>query len=137
MKGQYLAVETVFTFGLGLLVAIGIITLFDQYRIGAMESAEPDQVDVINSEILYAMETLKHVDEDGRSGSGRIDLDLPDDLAGKSYSLRLNNNLTVLVGSEQYEVPVRGFTGYDLSGGAPGGDVTVFKENKEFILGAN
>lgn len=129
--------ETVFTFGLGLLVAIGVITLFHQYRIGALEGAEPNQVDVINSEILYAMETLKHVDEDGKSGSGRIDVDLPNSLAGKSYSLRLSDNLTVLVASEEYEVPVRGFTGYDLSGGAPGGDVTVFKEDNEFILRAN
>lgn len=64
-------------------------------------------------------------------------MDLPDNLAGKSYSIRLNDNITVLVSSEQYEVPVRGFKSYDLSGGAPGGDVTVFKEGNEFILRAN
>lgn len=135
MKGQYLAVETVFTFGLGLMVAIGVIVLFDDYRSGVMSSAEPEQVVMIRSEVLLAMDALREVDEEG-SGSGSYQVDLPDNVAGSRYSLNLGNSLRVNVGSEVYELDLTGYDDYNLDGGAPGGDITIFKRGNNFTLRA-
>lgn len=134
MKGQYLAVETVFTFGLGLMVAIGVITLFHEYRMGVMDDAEPDQVEMVASKIASGMNALKEVDET-ENGSGRYQVDLPETISGRSYSMRLDGSELVLrVGREPYRKNLVGFSNYDLIGGASGGDITVFKEKNQFEL---
>jgi hypothetical protein len=136
LKGQYLAVETVFTFGLGLIVAIGVIALFHQYRMGIMDDAEPDQVELVSSELLIAMNSLEELDEDGKYGSGRYQLDLPDTIAGRSYSIRMGENLSIQVGGEEYRTELDSFQGYRFEGGVSGGDVTVFKDQNNFTLRA-
>jgi hypothetical protein len=136
LKGQYLAVETVFTFGLGLMVAIGVIALFHQYRMGVMDNAEADQAEMVSSQVLLALNALEEVDEGGDMGGGRYEVDLPDTIAGKSYSIRLDDNLTVTVGSQDYRTGLNGFSGYSFEGGVSGGDVTVFKEQDKFMLRA-
>jgi hypothetical protein len=135
LKGQYLAVETVFTFGLGLMVAIGVIALFHQYRIGVMDNAEADQVELISSQVLLALNALEEVD-DSSMGDGRYQIDLPDTIAGQSYSIQLRDGLTVTVGGQDYRTGLDGFTGYEFEGGVSGGDVTVFKEQDKFMLRA-
>jgi hypothetical protein len=136
LKGQYLAVETVFTFGLGLMLAIGVITLFDQYKSEVLSSAEPEQAEMVQTELLLAMDSLKEADESGEVGSGRYKVDLPDTLAGKSYFIRFDDGLLVEAGDESYSMNPNGFTGYDLQGSVEGGDVTIFKQGNNFTLRA-
>ncbi len=136
MKGQYLAVETVFTFGLGLLVAVGMITLFNQYKVEVISSAEPHQVEVIQSEILLSMNTLRQVDVQGKNGSGRLVVDLPSRLAGKSYSVELDRGIVVNVDQESNRMNLTGFRSYNLEGSAEGGDITIFKRGNNFTLRA-
>ena len=136
LKGQYLAVETVFTFGLGLMVAIGVITLFDNYKTEVLTASEANQVEIINSEILLAMDAFKQVDEGGKIGNGRYQVDLPDNIAGKSYFVKLEDRLVIEVGSESYSTKPEGFDGYNLRGSVEGGDLTIFKEGNNFTVRA-
>ena len=136
MKGQYLAVETVFTFGLGLIVAIGVITLFHQYRVGVMDGSQEEQAEMVSSQVLMALNSLKSVDEPGSSGSGSYSIDLPDNVAGKSYSIRMSDELVVKSGNSIYRTEIDGFNGYNMVGSVRGGDITVFKEQDKFLLRA-
>lgn len=135
MKGQYLAVETVFTFGLGLMVAIGVIVLFDEYRISVMDEAEPQQVDYIQAEVLNSLEALREIDE-SQKGSGNIKLDLPRTLAGKDYSIDMNRRLVINVQNRKYRSKLKGFQDYEFEGGASGGDITIFKNEDQYTMRA-
>ncbi|MFB6099773.1 MAG: hypothetical protein ABEK16_00735 [Candidatus Nanohalobium sp.] len=137
MKGQYLAVETVFTFGLGLMLAVGVITLFNQYKAGLLSEVEPEQAEMVQSEVLVALNALREVDESGKVGEGRYSVDLPQTLAGSSYNLRLGSELVVGVNGRTYSMDVKGFRGYRLKGAARGGDVTIFKRGKNITLRAD
>lgn len=134
MKGQFFAVETVLTFALGIIVAIGVIVIFHQYRLGAMERVESDQADIVHSRVFLEMEQLKGFDEKGKLGSASIDFVLPDEISGEDYSISLGDNLTIFVRGSRYAMPVHGFQNYSLDGEATGGDVTVFKEQDQIKL---
>ena len=132
MKGQYLAVETVFVFGLGLIAAIGVITLFNQFKIGVLDDAEPRQADLISSEIENAMRNLASTDDASKNVNGYYRLELPDRLAGNDYSIDVDSDeITVRVGSDSYSDRINGLDGYTLTGTASGGDVTVFKQRNQ------
>lgn len=136
MKGQYLAVETVFTFGLGLMVAIGVIGLFHQYRTGTLSQVSPYQAEEVSSKVAIAMNTLKETDEDER-GSGSYSVNLPEKLAGEKYNVRVDGSRVIVrSGIEVYKQEMAGFNDYNLSGGVDGGDATVFKIDNQFILRA-
>jgi hypothetical protein len=136
LKGQNLAVETILVFGLGLIVAIGVIGIFHQYRMGVMENAEPEQVEMVSSRVLLAMESLREID-DKKNGTGSYNLDLPDRIAGNQYTLSLGENITVSVRGKSYETRIVGLNGYDMSGRVSGGDITVFKDENKYELRAN
>lgn len=136
MKGQYLAVETVFTFGLGLIVAIGIITLFNQYKTDVLAGAEPHQVDMIQSEIGLALDTLREADGSLKNSSGRYTMELPDNIAGKSYTIDMEKPLVINVGDKTYKRNLTGYKYYNLKGGASGGDLTIFKQGNNFTMRA-
>jgi hypothetical protein len=138
LKGQYLAVETVFTFGLGVIVAVGIITLFNQYKFEVLSGAEDDQVEMVHSEILTGMSALKEADSGSSYGYGRYDVQLPERIAGNKYTMDVDEGLEVKVSdSESYKLNFTGFSGYRISGDAEGGDVTILKRGNNFTVRAN
>ena len=135
MKGQYLAVETVFVFGLGLMVAIGVITLFNQFRMGVLDDAEPQQAQIINSHIRDALNTLKQSDKGTKYSTAVYDVELPDKLAGSDYTIQLTSEATVItVGGDSYRRSLNGLNDYSVSGSARGGDVTVFKQGTQLEI---
>jgi hypothetical protein len=134
VKGQYLAVETAFTFGLGLMVAIGVIGLFQQYSTSSMDGLEEKQVKIASSEILNNMRSLKQVDSTIESGSGLIRFDIPERIGGKPYTVRFGNNLSFIVGEEVYYRDLREFRAFDLEGSVDGGEVTILKDQNNFKL---
>jgi hypothetical protein len=139
LKGQYLAVETVFTFGLGLIVAVSIVTLFNQYKVSVLSGAEEDQVEMIHSEIVSGMSALREADSSTGFGRGRYEVGLPDTVSGSEYTLDFDGEkLEVDVeNSESYSKNLTGFSGYRKEGGGDGGDVTILKRGNNFTLRAN
>ena len=135
MKGQYLAVETVFVFGLGLMVAIGVITLFNQFKIGVLDDAQPKQADIINSQIETALVTVKNIDDSSRTSKASYRVDLTSTLSGSDYSVNAENE-TVVIRSDgdAFRNPIQGFKGYDITGSSRGGDITVFKQGTQLEI---
>lgn len=98
MKGQYLAVESVFTFGLGLLLAIGIIGAFETYSSGFYEASEEVQANMIQNKVLESFNKLRLVD-----GSASINVDLPDSIGNRDYRVEASDTVAVISGSTTYE----------------------------------
>lgn len=136
MKGQYLAVETVMSLGLGLIIAIGSITAFNTYKTGMLNTAEPSQVNVVESEVSSALYSLGALEDES---NGRITLELPERMAGKAYQVSLNNGvLTIFVSGTEYNTEYPGLNeSYSFNGTATGGAVNLFKRQNQFLLRAN
>ncbi len=109
MKGQYLAVESVLTFGLGLVLAIGVISAFETYSSGIYDVSEDVQASMIQNEVLEAFNVLQAVE-----GSAEVELDLPESAGSRDYRIEASEELAVVTDSNRYErvlamdEPVRG-----------------------------
>lgn len=132
MKGQFIAVEAVLSLGIGLVVALGLLTAFTSFQSSIMEDVEVSQVDAIQSEVGAALLSLG----DMRNGSAEITLDLPDSLGDKSYQMDLDNGtFFVLVGNEEYAKKFENLnSSYSFSGSADGGEVSILKEENKLII---
>lgn len=129
MKGQYLAVETVLTFGMGLMVAIGVISVFGSYKSDIVSETQDKQARMINSEIRTAVFTLEQAD------NGYIRLDLPNTLGGDSYRIALDDGVKVLTYTRTYGQDFNNLREYyNFSGTVNGGDVRLYKRDDKFIL---
>lgn len=138
MKGQYLAVETVFVLGIGLMLAIGIVSIFNDIKSNVLDDAKPEQAEFISSKIELAMKSLKQSDNrTNLKSSGRIVEDLPDSLSGSDYSLSINDkSIIVEYDSKNYEREIGSFRDYSLSGSTDGGSTTIIKNQNEYRIEA-
>ena len=98
MKGQYLAVESVLTFGLGLVLAIGVIAAFETYSSGIYDASEDVQASMIQNEVLEAFNVLQAVE-----GSAEVELDLPESAGSRDYRIEASDELAVVTDSNMYE----------------------------------
>jgi len=129
LKGQYLAIETVLTFGMGLALAIGTITVFNNYRSYVIDSTTEKEVSLIQSEVRNTIFHLKSTD------NGNMEVDLPSDIGGSDYSLSLYNGIRVSVNQNTYEKNLTGLNRrFDFEGTTNGGTVKIYKQEDNFIL---
>ena len=134
-KGQHIAVETVFIFGLGLALAIGVITLFNGYKNSALQGTEKEQATVVASKIQEGIIHLKQSDDQLRLSNGTKEIDVPGRLAGEDYSIMIeNNSMEISAGGKTYSGNIYGMSGYSLSGSVEGGSLTIFKRKDQIIL---
>ncbi len=132
MKGQYLAVESVMTFGMGLVVAIGTISAFSGYKGEMMETARQQQVNAIESEVSAAVHALRPAE------SGNKQVDLPETLGGSDYEIALNGGVKIFVNNQEYFTELSDLEStYDFQGSASGGSVKVYKRGNQYTLRAN
>ena len=97
MKGQNFPVELVLTFGLGLTVAIGLITGVEFVTDGAYDSAAEAEAQFVLEEMVSTVSVME-----GFNGSGVKNKSFPDELATRGYeisgesgiSVTANNNYT-------------------------------------------
>lgn len=132
MKGQFIAVEAVLSLGIGLVVALGLLTAFTSFQSSIMEDVEVSQVDAIQSEVGSTLLALG----DMRNGSADVTLELPQSIGDKAYQMDMDNgSFLVLVGNKEY---VKRFeklnSSYSFSGSADGGEVNILKEENKFII---
>jgi len=134
-KGQHIAVETVFIFGLGLVVAIGVVTLFNDYENGALQGTEAEQANVAASKIQKTFISLKQSDDNLQLSNGTRHINLPDRLAGEDYSVVVeNDSMEISAGGGSYSSNLYGLSEYSISGSVEGGSVTIFKREDQMIL---
>jgi len=91
VKGQYMAVESVLTFGLGIIVATGIIGLFSNFSTNVFNTAEEAEAEAVKSEIKEAFNSLEVV-----SGTAHKDIDLPDTVSNSEYTILFSENEIML-----------------------------------------
>ncbi len=129
MKGQYLAIETMLTFGMGLALAIGTISVFDNYRAQVIDTTTEKEVTIIQSELRNSIFHLKSAD------SGEMTVDLPDDIGGSDYSVSLNKGVRISVNYNTHETRFPELTEkYSFEGTTEGGTVKIYKQQDNFIL---
>ncbi|MFB6145581.1 MAG: hypothetical protein ABEJ99_03685 [Candidatus Nanohaloarchaea archaeon] len=129
MKGQYLAIETMLTFGMGIMLAIGVVSVFGSYKSDVLSQTRDKQAQMITSEVRTAVFTLE------QSDSGYIMLDLPKTLGGSSYTLALDNGVKILTYTQNFNQSFDNLKSrYSFSGTTHGGDVKIYKRNNKFIL---
>ncbi len=130
MKGQYLAVEAVLTFGMGLIIAVGTITMFNSYQQGLLDTASDQHKAAVASEVNEKLMHLKDAD------SAESTLNLPEEIGGSEYTLALDDEIIIFLDGGRYSYDIRGFEDYSMEGSVEGGQVNVFKSDNEFIIGA-
>lgn len=130
-KGQYLAIESVLSVTLGIALAMGTVTMFNNYKDGVLSTGETKQVDVVEAEVLSAVYTLREVE------SGQITVDLPENIAGNDYQVTFEDKMRVDTTNNNYSKKFHGLDqSYDFTGSVTGGPVTIFKRNNNFTLRA-
>lgn len=129
MKGQNLAVETVFTVGLGIALATGIVTVFNQYQSDISLDATNKQAQIASSRVQAAIYSMEAVDK------GKKTVSLPDEMGSAEYTIEVGENVKVISRNEEYNYPLNGVNRrFSVSGSAPGGDVKVYKSGNEIRL---
>lgn len=131
MKGQYLAVESVLTFGMGLIVALGTVTAFSNYTGSMMDTAGERQVAMVESELASAVYSLETVDY------GEKDVELPDDIGGSTYTIVFDDGIKILVDNREHFTRLDHFRDHQFRGSTDGGPVKVFKSGEQFTIEAN
>lgn len=131
-KGQYLALESVLTLSMGLAVAVGAITVFNDYRSNVLSTGEEKQIQIVKSRLVSSIQTLDEAD------SGHLTVELPNNIGGKSYEVFMGEQIKITEGGETHTISTNGINErYKLQGSAPGGTVKVFKNGNKFILRSN
>lgn len=129
MKGQYLAIETVLTFGMGIALAIGTISVFTNYRNQMIDTTTGKEIDLIQSEMRNTVFHLKSAD------SGYIETDLPSDISGSDYTVSLDKGVRVSVNRRTFKNNFTGLnTKYSFEGTTDGGTVKLYKSQNKFVL---
>lgn len=125
MKGQFLPVEFILTFGLGLIAATGLIIAFDSFSTGVYESSEAAQANAVISEVLTNVNSLRPVEGDAVKR-----FSLPDRLGNRDYTVAFDDGIVVSVGGSVYREPLSGGS----FSGSGSGDVILRKSNDEYVL---
>jgi hypothetical protein len=128
MKGQYVAVETVLTIGMGLSLAVGIIAVFGSYQDQVSLSTEEKEIETVEYRMQKAVKALENTD------SGSIQVELPDTIAGASYTVALSEDLRVITPEKDYVKKIPALEGSAVSGSSEGGPSVLYKSNEEYIL---
>ena len=130
-KGQYLALETVLSLGISIIVATSTVVLFDDYRGTVMEDINDRHSMEMESKIITSLNNLKHLD----SGSS-ISLDLPDLPASDPYRVSLEDYRLVIESNRNsytQEIANRDWIG-SMRGSVTSTDVQILKIEDEIVL---
>jgi len=128
MKGQYLAIEAVFTFGIGLTIALVLVTMFNSYNQDITASSIQKESQIVQSEVKNSIMHLKTVEQ------GEKTLELPEELGNRDYSLTIDEGVEVFVGSDTYSSKFNGMDRYSFEGTVEGGEVKLYKTGNQFIM---
>jgi len=121
-----MAVETVLTFGLGLIAAAGIISVFDSYSSGVYDTAEKTEASIVQEQVLDGMNSLRPVE-----GEGYKQLSLPDKISNRDYQVVGREELIVNVEGNEYSANI---PAQDNITGSASGDVRLSKTSQGFEL---
>ncbi len=113
---------------MGLALALGTITMFNDYRKDVTSSSMEKESQVVRSEIKNSIFHLKNSDR------GSMEVDLPEKIGGTEYRLAIDRELLVLTQTEQFSSQLEEPNRYDYSGTVDGGTVNIYKTGDNITL---
>lgn len=131
MKGQYLAIESVLTVGMGLTLAIGIITIFDNYQQDITETTMEKDAETVEYRLKSSLYSMRNVD------SGSEEIELPEKIGGREYTTVLDEDVRIITPEKEYISNINNLQEYEKEGSVPGGTVTLYKSGDQYILRSN
>lgn len=123
--------ESVFTIGMGLTLAIGMIGVFSNYQDQVTKSTQEKQIESTHYRLKSSIYDLKGAD------SARTDIKLPDKVGGVEYSVVLDEDIKIITSQNQYNTSLNNLQGYETSGTVEGGEVTLYKSGNQYTLRSN
>lgn len=126
MKGQYLALESVLTFGLGLIAAVGIIGVFDTYSAGIYDTSEQVEAEIVSERVLNDLNAMRPV-----TGEMYREVSLPEDISNRDYTVIFEDDLIVEVRGNEYRSQLPGNESFSGSGS---GDIRIYKNSTGFEM---
>lgn len=131
MKGQYLAVESVLTVGMGLTLAIGVISIFDSYQEDITESTEQKDAETVQYRLKSTAYNLRSAD------SGREEIKLPEKIGGMDYTIAFDEEIRIVTPKKEYTSSINNLEEYSKEGSVSGGTVTLYKTGNQYTLRSN
>lgn len=130
MKGQYLAIESVLTFGMGIILALGVITIFNSYKEDVVQSTTEKDVISVRADVQNGLKIAESFD------SGFIELDLPTDLEGNDYRVGINEELRIISQDVNRSYSLKGINEkIKLSGTVEGGEnLRIYKRENVITI---
>lgn len=132
-KGQNLALESVATFGLTLVAALGVVQMFGEVNQGVVSTTEDTQAQVVSNKLRI---TLLEMESSSEKAREYHQLDLPDKLGGKDYRIAFQQDeILIFTERQNFTKSINlGSTDIDLSGDTDGGSVRIYKINGDYSL---
>ena len=121
-KGQYLAVETVLSLGLSVIVATASITLYSGYRGSVIDAIGERDFTAIRSEVLTAVHNLREA-----SSGSYITLNLPKQDQGEYTVGFTDDSLRITVGGETEVTELQFNDSVNFEGSIETGDARLTK----------
>jgi hypothetical protein len=88
-KGQYLVIQEVLVYGMGLFMLIGVLSTFTYMKNTIQDSIRETQLEVVSNTITNGLMELKDLDE-----PSQVTLNVPAEITDKQYTVT-----TSLIGS--------------------------------------
>lgn len=132
-KGQNLALESVATFGLTLVAAVGIVQMFGNVNNSVVSSTQETQAEVAADRIRSAVLQMSYSSEDER---GYQEVELPDQIGGNDYRVALQQDqILVFTEDSNFRQTFKmGRPNTNFRGSAEAGNVRIFKNSEGFVL---
>lgn len=132
-KGQHLALESVATFGLTLVAAVGIVQMFGNVNNDVVSSTQETQAEVVADRIRSAVLQMSYSSDDER---GFQEVELPDQIGGEDYRVALRQDqVLVFTEDSNFQQTFKVKTpSTNLEGSAEAGNVRIFKNANGFVL---
>jgi len=132
-KGQHLALESVATFGLTLIAAVGVVQMFGEVNDGVVSSTEETQAEVVSDKVRSTVIQMESSSDQER---GYHQVELPEEIGGKDYTVALEQG-EILVFTDNREFTQNfnlGSPGTVQRGSADGGSIRIFKNSEGYTL---
>lgn len=132
-KGQHLALESVATFGLTLIAAVGVVQMFGEVNNGVVSTTEETQAQVVSDRVRAAVLQMESNSDEER---GYHQLELPEKIGGKDYTVAIEQGeIQVFTDKNDYRQNFNiGPPGAIQSGSAEGGSIRIFKSSEGYTL---
>ncbi len=113
------------------MIAVGSITLINQYKEDAYDTTREKQSINIANNVKRTMISLQNT-------NGSKTVELPETIAGSTYRIGIDDQLYIFTNFRNYSIGIESLDAmYNLDGSSAGGNVKIFKRGNQISLRPN